>query len=97
MFGFSASKSSTIRLIELYSKDWLAGGGGVYPIHIVSSTGPPEVGATPVELPLLLPLSEPPPVHATAMSSTATGNTSLNRLMPNLPLGRELRGPAPGS
>src|SRR5215510_9482693 len=66
----------------LYSNAWFAGGGGVYPIHIVSVTGALEVAPPPVLPP------PPPPLsleHDTPTSSTANAPTSHHRLILHLP------------
>ncbi len=81
MFGFAASKSFTIRWIERYSYDWLMGGGGVYPIHIVRLTG----AADPPTLAELVPLLLPPLVHAAATSTSVIGNATIQVRLIELP------------
>src|SRR6266849_9578425 len=60
IFGWSLVKSAMMAFSDAYSAPWLAGGGGVKPIHMTRLTVPPG----PVELAPL-----PPPEQAAASSA----------------------------
>ena len=70
IFGCSLVKSATRAFSDSYSAPWLAGGGGVYPIHSTRLTTP--FGAAALDEPL-----DPPHAAASRTSAIEAATPSL--------------------